>query len=247
MAPGFWDYDGMLAPFRTDRFSAFRFHLGVAGGGVATLLPVAFYIWPMLAAMAKEYAIDLIVIGAHGRSGVEKLLLGSTAEEILRLAEHPVLIVGPESSVATETEARLGRILHATDFSPESEPAMHYAYSLAKEYDASLAFLHVAEDVWKKPLSTRMRPADFFCERLLERHWVLEEDGVIPDFHVEFGPRAECILETARKLRSKLTLLGVRGSRYPRMASHLPGPTSYDVVSRARCPVLVIHGPRPEK
>ena len=205
-------------------------------------------IWPMLAAMVEKYTIDLIVIGTHGRRGVEKLLLGSTAEEILRLAEKPVLIVGPESSVAPETEARLKRILYATDFSLESKPAMHYAYSLAKEHGAALAFLHVAEDVWKEPLSTRMRPADFFRERLEERHWVFEEHGIVPEFYVEFGPRAECILETARKLRSELIVLGVRGTRYPRMASHLPGPTAYDVVSQARCPVLVIHGgPSPDK
>jgi len=201
-------------------------------------------VWPMLLEMMEKHAVDLLVIGTQGRRGVTKLLLGSTAEEILRLAEKPVLMVGPESSIPPETELRLHRILHATDFSPESEPAMHCAYSLAKQCGASLALVHVAENVWQEPLSTRLRPADFFLERLLERHWVIEDEGIVPEYYIEFGPRADCILEVAAKLQSQLIVIGVRGARHPRVAAHLPGPTAYDVVSRARCPVLVIHEPQ---
>ncbi len=199
-------------------------------------------VWPLLSAMAEKYKINLIVIGNHGRRSVEKLLLGSIAEQIMRRAQVPVLMVGPRSSVAPETKARPRRILYATDFCPESEPAMHYACALAKEYDAALFFLHVAEDVWKEPLSTRMQAADFFRLRLMEKQWVLEQ-GVTPEFRVEFNPvRAECILEIAGKLQIELIVLGVRGTRYPHMAAHLPGPTAYDVVSHARCPVLVVRG-----
>ncbi len=201
-------------------------------------------VWPMLAAMSEKHEINLIVVGTHGRRGVEKLLLGSVAEEILRRAQKPVLMVGPESSVAAETEARPPRILYATDFSQESEPAMHYACGLAKEYGSALFFLHVAEDVWKEPLSTRMQAADFFRMRMQEQHWVLDE-GSVPEFRVEFGPPAESILEIAGKLQIGLIVLGVRGSAYPRVAAHLPGPTAYDVVSHARCPVLVIRGGSP--
>ncbi len=204
-------------------------------------------VWPMLSAMAERHKINLIVMGTHGRRGVEKLLLGSTAEEILRCAQCPVLMVGPETSVAPETEARLQRILYATDFSPASKPAMHYAYVLAREYNAALFFLHVAEDIWKEPLSTRMQAADFFRMRLLENHWELEE-GITPEFHVEFGPPAGRIMEIADTLQIELIVLGVRGTPHPRVAAHLPGPTAYDVVSHARCPVLVIRGePQLEK
>ncbi|MGB7586864.1 MAG: universal stress protein [Terriglobales bacterium] len=198
-------------------------------------------VWPTLSAIAKKNAINLIVIGTHGRRGVEKLLLGSIAEEILRCAQEPVLLVGPENSVPPETEAKPRKILYATDFSPDSEPAMHYACSLAREYNAALSFLHVAEDVWKEPLSTRMQAADFFRLRHLEKHWTVDE-GCTPQYYVEFGSPAERILEVAAKLQIELIVLGVRGTRYPRMAAHMPGPTAYDVVSHARCPVLVIRG-----
>jgi len=216
--------------------------MSILGGVAHEVLIDHGDIWPTLSAMMEKHAVDLIVIGTHGRRGIEKLLLGSTAEEILRLSSKPILMVGPESSVAPETELRLQRILHATDFSRESEPALHYAYFLAKDYGASLALMHVAEDIWKEPLSTRLRPADFFLERMLERHWKVEDQGLKPEYYVEFGPRADCILQVATRLQSELIVIGVRGSRHPRVAAHLPGPTAYDVVTHARCPVLVIRG-----
>lgn len=198
-------------------------------------------IWPILSAMAEKHNINLIVIGTQGRWGFEKLLLGSTAEEILRHSQIPLLMVGPETSVAPEVEAKPRRILYATDFSPVSEPAMRCACYLAREYGAELFFLHVAEDIWKEPLATRMQAADFFRMRLLEESWVLAE-GAKPEFRVEFGPRAGRILENAAKLNIELVVLGVRGTEHPRLAAHLPGPTAYDVVSHAPCPVLVVRG-----
>jgi len=44
-------------------------------------------------AQAKESAADLIVIGTHGRRGVGRMLLGSDAEQIVRIAPVPVLLV----------------------------------------------------------------------------------------------------------------------------------------------------------
>lgn len=198
-------------------------------------------VWRMILGMVEKQNIDLIVIGTHGRSGVEKLLLGSTAEEILRCARVPILMVGPDNLVPPGTEAKPHSILYATDFSPESEPALRYACSLAKEYGGALFFLHVTQDAWKEPLSTRMQAADFFRMRFVEKKWTLDEE-ISPEYHVEFGRPAEYILEISGKLQIELIVLGVRGARYPRVAAHLPGPTAYDVVSHARCPVLVVRG-----
>lgn len=202
------------------------------------------HVWPMISLMVEKRGIDLIVIGTHGRRGVEKLLLGSTAEEILRCAQVPVLMVGPDNLVPPEKEAKPQRILYATDFSPESELAMHCACSLSREYNATLVFLHVAENVWREPLSTRMQPADFFQLRFMEKHWALDA-GITPEYYVEFGAPAGFILEIARRLQIELIVLGVRGVHYPRLAAHLPGPTAYDVVSHAGCPVLVVRGESP--
>ena len=199
-------------------------------------------IWPIRAVMLQEHSIDLLVVGTRGRRGVEKLLMGSTAEQILQTAQTPLLIVGPQVSIPAEAERQLRRILYATDFSPESEAALRYAYSLAGDYGASLAFVHVADNVWREPLSTRLRAADFIEERLVERQWPLPEQRLATEYRVEFGPRADSILDVAAKFQAELIVLGVRGARHPQLAAHLPGPTAYDVVSRAQCPVLVVRG-----
>jgi nucleotide-binding universal stress UspA family protein len=43
--------------------------------------------------LADELAVDLIVIGSHGRSGVQKLMLGSVAGKVVALSTRPVLVV----------------------------------------------------------------------------------------------------------------------------------------------------------
>jgi nucleotide-binding universal stress UspA family protein len=48
-------------------------------------------------AAAREWAADVIVIGTHGRSGVSRLVLGSTAESVVRHAACPVLVVRPRA------------------------------------------------------------------------------------------------------------------------------------------------------
>ena len=47
----------------------------------------------VVARVARERDCDLIVIGSHGRTGLERILMGSTAEHIVRLAPCPVLVV----------------------------------------------------------------------------------------------------------------------------------------------------------
>jgi nucleotide-binding universal stress UspA family protein len=64
--------------------------LAVEGEAPATILRVA-----------EEQAVDLIVVGTHGRRGVRRLLLGSVAEGVVRRATCPVLTVGPKAHDAS--------------------------------------------------------------------------------------------------------------------------------------------------
>ena len=43
--------------------------------------------------MAKEKGIDMIVMGTHGRTGIDRVLFGSTAEKVVKKAPCPVLTV----------------------------------------------------------------------------------------------------------------------------------------------------------
>jgi nucleotide-binding universal stress UspA family protein len=90
-----------------------RTRVAAAGIGVDTVLSECFArrTADVVLDAAKEWKADLIVIGTHGRRGINRLLLGSDAEQVLRGAEVPVLVIrGDEagasvSAVPTAVEA----------------------------------------------------------------------------------------------------------------------------------------------
>lgn len=57
--------------------------------------------------LASDVGADLVVVGTHGRQGVERFLLGSVAERVVRLAPCPVLIVRPVGAVAAADAPRI--------------------------------------------------------------------------------------------------------------------------------------------
>jgi nucleotide-binding universal stress UspA family protein/quercetin dioxygenase-like cupin family protein len=72
--------------------------------------------------LAEAVRCDLIVIGSHGRTGLARLLTGSVAEEILRKATCPVLVVktpvGPVPSAEAETTAIPGDVIDVRPMGP---------------------------------------------------------------------------------------------------------------------------------
>jgi nucleotide-binding universal stress UspA family protein len=196
----------------------------------------------VLSRIVEEHEIELIVTGTHGKHGLEKLLSGSMAEEIFRLASVPVLAIGPQVEIDPQSEVRMKRILYATDFSPESKRAMRYAYGLAKQYGAQLYFLHVVEDVFQEPFSTRVPAEAFCCAQLQERGFSDSTEGVQPEFLVEFGMAEQSTLEVAKNRDIQLLVLSVPGTSRPALSAHLPGPIAYNIVGHARCPVLGVRG-----
>ena len=57
---------------------------------------------------AREHDIDLIVMGTHGRGAMLRMMLGSVAEQVVRTAPCPVMVVRDPSPRATSTQARQG-------------------------------------------------------------------------------------------------------------------------------------------
>jgi nucleotide-binding universal stress UspA family protein len=194
----------------------------------------------VISALVDEHHIDLIVAGSHGRHGLHKLLSPPMDEAIARAAACPALLIGPEASIEPETEVHLKHILFATDFTSVSRRAMDYAYALAKAHGAHLYILHVAEDVWREPLSTRMS-AEAFCRmRLLENDLPQNLGGVEAEYMVEFGPPETLILEAAESRHVQLIVIGVPRTAHPHLSSRLPGPLAYNLASHSRSPILAV-------
>lgn len=88
---------------------------------------------------------DLIVMGTHGTSGIQHLVLGSVAEKVLRAASCPVVTVPPRVHAA---RPHFTRIVCAVDFSDCSLKAATVAAALATKFGATLHLLHVIEWPW---------------------------------------------------------------------------------------------------
>ncbi len=201
-------------------------------------------VWPVAKRAIEESRADLIVIGTHGRTGAQKLLLGSVAEEIFRQSPIPVLTIGPWVRNAIHGGGNFHRVLFATDFTPDSLASAPYAISMAQENEARLTLLHVIQ---KAARERRGRPTETSVATAMhDLLAIVPPDAAAacrPDAIVEYGEPAEKILYIANQQAADLIVLGVRGTEYSVGAAvHLGRNTAHRVVAHARCPVLTVRG-----
>lgn len=209
-----------------------------------TILMRTSTVWSAVEDVLREYSIDLVVLGTHGRTGALKLLMGSVAEEIFRKSNAPVLTIGPAVHNGVHNGGRFHSILYATDFGNEAEAAAPYAMSFAEESEAKLTLLHVLPDPIprKGPKSPKESVADAM-HRMQEL--LPQRVGTFcrPEALVRFGRPAEQILECAKEVGADLIVMGVRspGSRTG-IESHFERAIAHRVVTHAICPVLTMRG-----
>ena len=91
--------------------------------------------------VATQEAADLLVVGTHGRTGIERLVLGSLADRMVRQASCPVLTVRSTPEGGPRREIR--RICYATDFSPTARAAWPWVVALASAAGAKVDLVHV--------------------------------------------------------------------------------------------------------
>ena len=237
------------------RFLAVDASLGVEVSYAATEAPD---VYQEILVHAERLPADLIVMGTHGRSGFQRLMLGSVTEKVLRKARAPVLTV-PSAlpDVAAAGREPFQRILCAVDFSECSMAALRYGALLAEESRARLAAVHVIElappvyDPLVGPpidlpgyrqaceTASRERLRNVIPTRLRTSKNIV---AGVEEMVVCGKPHHE-ILRIAEEWQSDLIVLGVHGrNAVDRM---LFGSTVEPVVRRAHCPVLTVRAETP--
>jgi nucleotide-binding universal stress UspA family protein len=193
--------------------------------------------------LAQQQKSDLIVMGTHGLRGLDRLMLGSTTDRVMRRAPCPVLAVRerPQESVATGNERHclhhLNRILCCTDFSEDSDRALNYAISAAAEYDAELTLMHVLED---DPSPAKAEAATALATEKLDKLIPLERRKTLKvKPAVRIGKPYREIIQLALEMQSDLVTMGVRGRGALDLAVF--GSTTYRVMQLGPCPVLTAH------
>jgi nucleotide-binding universal stress UspA family protein len=200
-----------------------------------------------IVARADASGADLILLGTRGHTGFKRLLLGSVAEEVVRIADQPVLTVHPGDDRPIEPVRQL---LLPTDFSPAADQALGAAtLLLAGSADAQIILVHtfhIASTV--VPLggfgggasSLLVSNAHQLAMKAAEPSAeALRAKGFSVEVVVERGDPTEVVTELAAERDVDVIVMGTRGHSKLRLV--FMGSTTERIVEHAPCPVLTVH------
>ena len=196
--------------------------------------------------VAEREAADLMVVGTRGTTGFEHLLLGSTAESLVRQAGFPVLTIHPADA---EPLRDVRTVLIPTDFSRDAVHACQKLGQLlaGRPEPPRIVLLHVysipAELV--PPLGSLPAPTILAADARDLAHEALTpvaERLRALWFPVEImgreGETATVVIQVADSVASDLIAMGTRG--HSRAREIFLGSTAHRVVQHGPCPVLTV-------
>ncbi len=196
---------------------------------------------------AKEKDVDIIAIGTHGRAGVDRIILGSVAERVVRKAHCPVMVVRSRKYIGFK------RIIVPIDFSDCSRIALEYAAATARAHRSKLTILHVYEESFIEPYvraaNTEEEAQEIIrgIEQVNEGKYdeflkKIDLGGVEYDKLLRKGIPSNEIVETAREQQAQLIVVGTHGRSG--IKHMLIGSDAEEVVRNAPCDIVVV---KPEK
>jgi nucleotide-binding universal stress UspA family protein len=218
-----------------------------AGVTVDVRVQDADYVHDEILAQLTATRADLLVLGTHGRSGFQRLFLGSVTEKVMRKATCPTLVVPPRApDVAPAQPVEFKRILCPVDFSESSLEALAYAINIAEESDARLTLLHVVEiplgsDYEGGPEALKAVRAAAAADSRQRLHDLVPDQArtyCTIDIQIVEGRAYREVIRQAGDLGADLIVMGVHGRSA--MDLVLFGSTTHHVVRAAVCPVLIV-------
>jgi nucleotide-binding universal stress UspA family protein len=196
---------------------------------------------------ARQFNADRVLLGTRSRSKLGKLLLGSVAEQVLRSVNLPVITVGPEAHLPTESAAASNGtervVLHATTLRETSRPSAALACRIAANQKAKLVLLHVLphiDEMERDGLptgldSTAMHELHILSAVTRTRCCLTVEPRVV------HGNPAIEILAMSSEQNASLIVLGA--THRSALENLTRDRTIYKVLAHARCPVLTLREP----
>jgi nucleotide-binding universal stress UspA family protein len=188
--------------------------------------------------LADKEEPSMIVLGTHGGGRLERGIIGSVAEKILRSTRWPALTVGPQVQPLSSKAFPFERILFATDFTVAAANAAIYAVTFAEVFGSKIDVLNVIQD------DVIEHPDRLFD---LQTRFFSALDSLVPECSKEFceprtyvavGGAHDKILEHIREHSIDLLVLGIRKTSHLSMEMRTSG--SFRIILDAACPVLTI-------
>lgn len=226
-----------------------------AGAGVAMVRRIEFGIPSQrIEAVARELQADLIILGTQGRTGLQHVLVGSTAERVVRTGPCPVLSVKNDrteapasSSVPADRALVIRRILVPIDFSECSLDALEYAAQFAKHMGAAVTILHTLEPVPYNLDFTlfhsqdRREKKEYLQGRLQVLCAMLTSNRIKADQVLKAGLPTESAIGYATEHSYDLVIMGTHGRRG--ISHMLTGSVAEAMMRLSPCPVLTLRKP----
>jgi nucleotide-binding universal stress UspA family protein len=188
---------------------------------------------------AREWPANLVVMGTHGASGFERLVLGSVTEKVLRRSDVPVLTIPRHAPEALRVTPRI--VVCAFDRSEASARALTYSLMIARESGVRVILAHIVEQLLNEdPQFARHFDTDD-CFRAVEsglRAWyaarVPPEVRDVCEVELRCGKASRELLALAHERHADLIVMGTAS------AGAMFGSTAHTVVRSADVPVLVV-------
>jgi nucleotide-binding universal stress UspA family protein len=186
----------------------------------------------------NEQRSDLIVLGTHGRGRLERMILGSTTEGLIRKLPIPAL------TVRTTGPMDFKHIVFATDLSESSAQGFDFALDLAQSFESAIVAVHALDKKMVEALEdnavveSRQRAFREASRKLAQLATEGQRKGVrVETLLVEGEPALE-VLKTAEAYNADLILLAI--SKKEAWNRALFGATAEQVVRKSNIPVLCI-------
>lgn len=192
----------------------------------------------VIPSLADLRSPSMVVLGTHGGSGLDRGIVGSVAEQILRSTNWPSLSVGPQVRPVSSTTFPFKRILFATDFTTVAAQAATFAVSFAEALGAGIDVLNVIqEDAIEHPDRLSELQSKFYgaLDGLVPQH---AKEFCDPRTFVAVGKAHNKILEHIRERAIDLLLLGIRKTSF--LSMEIRTSKTFRLIADAECPVLTI-------
>jgi nucleotide-binding universal stress UspA family protein len=204
---------------------------------------------------SKELNVDLIVMCAHGQSGLQKRIFGNIAQDVLASGNVPILLISPEKEQQIES-CQCKCILVPLDGDPDHEAGLEMAVELSKNCKASLHLVMVVPELSTLPgeqaASAVLLPSaatallDLDCEEgemnLAKLMGKLLDNHIAVTGEVERGDPAKEIVRSAAEFKADLIVLGTHGKTT--MDAFWSGSVTPKIITQTHLPLLLVpvHG-----
>lgn len=191
--------------------------------------------------LAKEGEFDLLLMAAHKKSLIERILIGSTTEKVAKYTKKPLLILK-----GREVED-IKKVCIAYDFSKNSHQAFEFSLDFLKPFSPQVRIIHVEETI-ELPIIDSIKDSIVEQYRQEKRNHLekliqeLKEAGMEATYSIETSESpVKGIIDYVEKENPDLVILGSRGlSSLERV---LMGSTTSELLRKLQLPLLIHRGP----